>query len=84
MHCPLFCRAIEGAADALRALQEKFRFIVVTSRQLAIESQTRDWLAMHFSGIFEDVLLANHYAKSGEKKCVPTLRAMQSTCRHPF
>lgn len=64
----LSCRPIDGAADALRALQDKFRFIVVTSRQLAIESQTRDWISMHFGGIFEDVLLANHYAKSGEQK----------------
>lgn len=41
------------------------RFVVVTSRQLAIEDATRTWLRRHFDGIFEQVLLANHYAKEG-------------------
>ena len=58
-------RPLPGAHEALLGMRATHRFVVVTSRQLAIEDATRTWLRRHFDGIFEQVLLANHYAKEG-------------------
>ena len=58
-------RPVDGAAAALRGLAKTHKFVVVTSRQLAIEEATRAWLKKHFDGVFDQVLLANHYAKEG-------------------
>jgi 5'(3')-deoxyribonucleotidase len=46
---------IPKAREVLERLKDSFEFTVVTSRQHAIESQTRQWLNKHFPGIFSGV-----------------------------
>jgi hypothetical protein len=62
------CRPLDEAAEILRALQDKLRFVIVTSRQLIIEDITKAWVERHYGGIFEDVLLANHYSVEGPQR----------------
>jgi hypothetical protein len=53
---------IPGAKQVLQSRLARFRFVVVTSRQLVIEQETRAWLDKHFSGIFEAIYLGNQWA----------------------
>jgi hypothetical protein len=52
---------IAGAREALAQLSERFRFVVVTSRQHVIRESTLAWLQTHFPGVFHDVLFGNHW-----------------------
>lgn len=52
---------IPGAREALAQLSERFRFVVVTSRQHVIRESTLAWLDTHFPGVFHDVLFGNHW-----------------------
>ncbi len=61
---------IPDAADGLRALKSAFRLVVVTSRQTAIEAETRAWLLRHYPDTFDDVAFGNHYGLEGAKKYV--------------
>jgi len=56
-------KQVPGALDALKSLQSRFRFVVVTSRQHVIENATREWIELNFPDIFEDVLFGNHWTK---------------------
>ena len=38
-----------------------FDVVGVTSRQLLIADATRDWLGLHFPGLFRDVFFGNHW-----------------------
>jgi 5'(3')-deoxyribonucleotidase len=59
---------IPGAREALTALSERFRFVVVTSRQHVIRDATLAWLDRHFPGLFHDVLFGNHWCGLGLTK----------------
>lgn len=52
---------IIGADEALKELKEKFDIILVTSRPLSTESETRAWLEQHYSGIASDIYFAGIY-----------------------
>eukprot|EP00242_Pyramimonas_sp_CCMP2087_P013649 CAMPEP_0198199864 /NCGR_PEP_ID=MMETSP1445-20131203/2989_1 /TAXON_ID=36898 /ORGANISM="Pyramimonas sp., Strain CCMP2087" /LENGTH=176 /DNA_ID=CAMNT_0043869769 /DNA_START=145 /DNA_END=675 /DNA_ORIENTATION=- len=54
---------ISGALEVLQDLQDRFRFVVVTSRQNIIQDATREWIEKFFPGIFEEVLFGNHWTK---------------------
>jgi uncharacterized HAD superfamily protein len=56
---------VEGAKDALTKLGEKFDLQIVTSRQLKLEIETREWIQTHFGGVFSEVHFGNHYAREG-------------------
>lgn len=60
---------VPGAIAGVSALRDAgFRLAVVTSRQLAIEDETRGWLAKHFpDGAFESVQFGNHWGLQGSK-----------------
>lgn len=51
-------------------MKEKgYHIVVVTSRQLVIERNTRDWLAKNFpEGTFDRVEFGNHWGKDGLKR----------------
>lgn len=59
---------LEGALSVFRSFSRKFRFVCVTSRQHAIEQQTRQWLDRHFADVFESVHFGNHYGVEGTKR----------------
>lgn len=61
--------AFAEAQAVLRVLHAHFRVCLVTSRQHIIEQATRDWIAAHFGGVFDELLFGNHYGVSGEKRC---------------
>ncbi|KAK4536457.1 hypothetical protein CDCA_CDCA08G2482 [Cyanidium caldarium] len=61
---------VPGANETLRARRDRFRFVVVTSRQTLIEQPTRRWLSRHFDGIFEDVYFGNQWVRG---QGVPTM-----------
>ena len=63
-------RPLPGAAEVLRSLLGRFRFVVVTARQLNIAAATRRWLDRHFAGIFDDVLFGNAWGTSGMRRSV--------------
>ncbi|KAK4529878.1 hypothetical protein CCYA_CCYA02G0735 [Cyanidiococcus yangmingshanensis] len=52
---------VPGAKQVLQSRLDRFRFVVVTSRQLVIERETRAWLDRNFGGIFEQVYFGNQW-----------------------
>ena len=56
---------LSDAAATLRRHAGVYRFVVVTSRQHALETTTRAWLNTHYPGIFADVVFGNHYGVAG-------------------
>lgn len=60
---------IPGAVDAMRRLRTLgYDLVVVTSRQLIIEEQTRAWLSKNFpADTFSAVVFGNHWGLSGHK-----------------
>lgn len=65
---------VPGAPDGVRALKQAgYRLVIVTSRQLAIEEQTRRWVDRHFGGVFDAIAFGNHWGKSGRKTSKPEL-----------
>jgi hypothetical protein len=62
-HTPAFLELapVPGAKQVLQSRLDRFRFVVVTSRQLVIERETRAWLAKHYHGIFEEVYFGNQW-----------------------
>ena len=59
---------LPGARSSLQRLESVADLVVVTSRQLLIEQETREWLEAHFPGTFKTVLLGNHFALSGASR----------------
>jgi len=55
-------RPIDGALEVLRRNASRFSYHIVTSRQSAIEDQTREWVKLHFPGVFDGVHFGNHYS----------------------
>ena len=53
---------IPGALETLQRLSKTSELYVITSRQHAVEKETRAWLDANFSGIFRDVVFCNHWA----------------------
>lgn len=64
---------VPGAQEALRKLAAHYDLVVVTSRQFAIERETRAWLDQHFPGVFRAVVFGNHFGLTGEKRSKPDL-----------
>lgn len=60
--------SIAAARAILNKHKDAFKFIVVTSRNLDIADQTREWLDRHFPGCFDGVHFGNHYGKEGKKQ----------------
>lgn len=52
---------IKGSFEVLKNLKQKYRLVVVTSRQSILEMQTKEFLNKYYPGIFDEVLLGNHY-----------------------
>lgn len=53
----------EEALPTLEGLRDDYKLIVVTSRRRSVESETRDWLARHYAGVFDDIYFAGIYDK---------------------
>ena len=56
---------VEGAKEALTKLSTLFELVVVTARSEEIGVVTRDWLTLHYPGLFSRVILCNSYAADG-------------------
>ena len=59
---------INGAIEAVSKLKKNHKLIVITSRQHSIENQTRKWIEKYFPNTFDEIILANHFAKNGTSK----------------
>ncbi len=60
-------RVCDGAREGIRDLKEKgFKLYIITSRQKAVEKDTREWLENNFPGVFEDVLFSNNFSLENE------------------
>jgi len=57
--------ALEGL-QCIRAAIPNAVFYVITSRQLEIQQNTRDWLDKHFKGIFKEALFGNHWTLNAD------------------
>ncbi|KAA8498248.1 hypothetical protein FVE85_5833 [Porphyridium purpureum] len=66
-------RVVPGAMDGIGRLREKYRLVVVTSRQLVIEKETRAWLDQFFPAVFDQVVFGNHWGLTGQKLSKPEL-----------
>lgn len=52
---------IDDAYDVLRALKERFRLIIITSRRDSGSGLTDAWIKKHYEGIFEDIVFSGFY-----------------------
>eukprot|EP00729_Bicosta_minor_P003317 gene3317-32912_t len=60
---------VAGAFEGLNAIKKAVPnavFFVITSRQLEIQQNTRDWLELHFKGIFKEALFGNHWTLNAD------------------
>lgn len=67
--------AVEGAAETLKRLRDKYDVIAVTSRRSTTKDMTKEWLAknfeglvdeVHFSGAYDDLTSNSHTHTKGE------------------
>jgi predicted amidohydrolase len=63
------------AKECLQQLKEDtgVELHIVTSRQHAIADATREWIAKHYEGIFEELHFGNHYSSVGKKRSKPEM-----------
>ncbi|MCA9327102.1 hypothetical protein KDA14_01085 [Candidatus Saccharibacteria bacterium] len=54
-------RIIPGSMDVLKKLSRQYELIIVTSRRRRVEEETRQWLNMHFPGVFSEVVLTGFW-----------------------
>mmetsp|Transcript_19883 Transcript_19883/g.48242 ORF Transcript_19883/g.48242 Transcript_19883/m.48242 type:complete len:242 (-) Transcript_19883:384-1109(-) len=59
---------VPGAVEGIHRLRDRFRLVVVTSRQTSIQEESMRWLDRHFPGVFEDVLFGNHFSINGHEE----------------
>ncbi len=60
---------VEGSIEALSSLRMKNELFLITARPLSIEKNTRDWIDMHFGGMFSGMYMADALTlKSGSFK----------------
>ncbi|MCK9272081.1 HAD hydrolase-like protein [Candidatus Gracilibacteria bacterium] len=57
----------EGSQEAIKKLKEVYNLVIITSRQTAIEEETKKWLENHFPGFFKEIHFGNHFGKDGAK-----------------
>lgn len=51
-------RAHDTAKDVLMSLQPRFSLVAMTSRQIFLEKDTREWIIQHYAGLFDDIQFA--------------------------
>ncbi len=56
-----------------QALKPHADFVIVTSRQLLVADMTKEWVEIHYPGIFSQILLGNHYGRTGAKRSKPDM-----------
>jgi 5'(3')-deoxyribonucleotidase len=61
-------RLIAGAKEALQKLAKDYKLIVVTSRRIVIEAETREWLDKNFPGLFYKVEFAGIWDRMAEDR----------------
>ena len=54
------------ALVVLQKLSEKYKLVIVTSRQHKIQKQTELFLSKYFPNTFAEILMGNHYGESGQ------------------
>ena len=69
-------KPVENAFETLKRLSRRFRFVVVTSRQHYLKTQTIEWINRHFPGIFDEILLGNHWTRSDDRSAKITKQEM--------
>lgn len=52
---------VVGADEAMEQLKKDFDLVLVTSRPLAVEQETRAWLEQHYSGLVTAIYFAGMY-----------------------
>ncbi len=52
---------VKGAIDALRALSQQYRIILITARDPKIRTDTEQWLKEHFDGLYEDLHVIGNF-----------------------
>lgn len=61
-HSPHFSTKVDAVAtvqDVLKPLRKYFYFIAVTDRPRIVEKQTREWLDVHFAGVFDKLVFVD-------------------------
>lgn len=61
-------RPIEGSIEGVKAIKKKHELIVITSRQLDFEEQTKKWIQQYFPDTFTQVHFTNALPRSGETR----------------
>lgn len=57
----------EEAKQAVKMLAERYKLVVITSRDTIIEESTRQWLNEHFVELFDEVHFTSMYSLDGSK-----------------
>lgn len=66
----------EEAVRVLKALKDRYRLVVATSRRMSIQTDTLEWLDMYFKGIFSDVRFAGMWDKPNKHAIKVTKAAL--------
>ena len=59
---------IPGALQGLEKLKDDYKFIIITARPDYLERVTKEWLEIHFTGLFDEIVFTNHYHGTGAKR----------------
>lgn len=54
-------KKLVGADEAMQTLKETYDLVLVTSRPLSVEQETRDWLEQHYSNLVSAIYFAGMY-----------------------
>lgn len=62
-------QVVRGAVEGIGKLRNMgYELVIVTSRQLVIEQDTRKWISKHFGeDSFKDIAFGNHWGLQGQK-----------------
>lgn len=74
--------AVEPLADSvavLNRLRHHYDLMVITSRMLTQKAKTEAWIAEHFPGIFQEIVLCNHWSKNSHE---PMMKKSEACLLH--
>ena len=54
---------MDGAKEALAELGKNFKLVIITTRMTVVNQLTKDWLDLHYPGIFDEVVFSGFYDK---------------------
>lgn len=63
-----YSKPFDEALDVLVALSKTYDLVIITARDTLIEDLTREWLALHFPGLFKEIQFTAFYSLDGNRR----------------